>query len=61
MLTNSEGGFSHTELYNMPVSMRTFYYRLLVKRIKDREKRMEEMRKQSKNTKNPKLPNMRRK
>ena len=41
---NSKGMLSFTELYNMPVYLRTFYLKRLSKYYKDQEKELEKAR-----------------
>lgn len=45
LVYNSNGGFSHDEVYTMPVYLRYFYLRMLVRKHEEQEERI----KQSKN------------
>jgi hypothetical protein len=40
MCYHSQGGFTHSEVYNMPVYLRTFYAQQLIKAKKEEEKQM---------------------
>ena len=51
---NGEGGFTHSDVYNMPVSMRNFYIKCLLKHIKDKNAAIEK----SNEIKKPNLPKM---
>ena len=59
LLVNGEGGFTHSEVYNMPISMRSFYVKCLIHRLKEQRKQIEEARnKKSKKSKMPTIPKM---
>lgn len=59
MLYMSRGGFTHTELYEMPVYLRNFYFRELTSAIKEESNAI----KKSKNVMNKTIakPNIKRK
>ena len=59
MLYFSEGGFTHSELYSMPVYLRNFYYRELLNIKKEEKKQMDKASKKSKTT-IPNIPNYKR-
>lgn len=44
MLYASNGGFTHSELYEMPVYLRNFYYKQLVDALKQKSATNEKMR-----------------
>ena len=35
-----EGGFTHSDVYNMPIYLRNFYYQKLIKVKKDEQKQI---------------------
>ena len=53
MLYNAQGGFTWSELYSMPVYLRTFYMKQLIK-VKEEEKK--EMDKAKNKGKVPSMP-----
>ena len=59
LIFHSNGGFTYTEVYNMPVYLRTFYLHKLSKHFKDRNKAQEEAMKKSRKS-SPKSPKIRR-
>ena len=54
MCYHSQGGFSHGEVYSMPVYLRRFYVQCLIKAKKEEEKQMQKANK--KPSKNPSRP-----
>tara|TARA_Y100000593_G_scaffold57685_1_gene107274 strand:- start:3629 stop:3808 length:180 start_codon:yes stop_codon:yes gene_type:complete len=48
MLYFSEGGFTHSEIYGMPIYLRNFYYRELASVKKEEKKQMNNASKKSK-------------
>ena len=55
MLYFSQGSFTHTDLYEMPVYLRTFYYRELSKQLKTEKDAMDKG-SNSNNTGRPNIP-----
>ena len=53
-----EGGFTHTDVYTMPVYLRSFYYKELHSIKKEEQKKVEEAKKKS--PKMPSIPRMKR-
>jgi hypothetical protein len=51
---NANGGFTHDEVYSMPVFLRYFYLRLLVKRREEEQQQMKDA--QDSSTNKPKSP-----
>ena len=45
MLYFSQGAFTHTDLYEMPVYLRTFYYKELSKQLKSEKEAMDKAKK----------------
>ena len=53
------GGLSHTEIWNLPISVRHFYLKMVSAEIKEQNKQMEEANKAKKQTpRMPKMPRM---
>ena len=55
MLYFSQGSFTHTDLYEMPVYLRTFYYKELSKQLKTEKEAMDKAGK-GKSTGKPNIP-----
>ena len=55
MLYFSQGSFTHTDLYEMPVYLRSFYHKALSKQLKT-EKEASEKGSKSNNTGRPNIP-----
>ena len=53
-----EGGFTHTDIYTMPVYLRNFYYTELLSMKKEEKKKFDEAKKKS--PKMPSIPRMKR-
>ena len=56
MLYFSQGGFTHSDIYNMPTYMRGFYHHTL---IDTKKKEKEEMDRAKKKQKTPNIPRFR--
>ena len=41
MIYHGNGGFTHTDLYNMPIYLRNFYYKKLLDTKKEEQKQSE--------------------
>jgi hypothetical protein len=48
-------GFTHSDVYNMPSYLRSFYYNKLIKAKKEEKKKMDESTKKSKPPMNPRF------
>ena len=57
MLYFSQGGFNHSDIYNMPSYMRTFYHRKLVEVKKLEKKEMDKANKKG-NVRKPNIPHL---
>jgi len=53
LVTNGEGGFTHTEIYNMPISMRRFYIQCVNDKITRHNDHVKKQNKQQNKTHNP--------
>ena len=61
MMYFSNGGFTHSEIYSMPVYLRTFYYRELIDIKKSEKEEMDKASKKSSKTSNiPQMSRMKR-
>ena len=48
MIYHSEGGFTHSDVYGMPIYLRNFYYKELLDVKKEEKKQMDQANKKSK-------------
>ena len=55
-----EGGFTHSDIYDMPVYLRSFYYKKLVEVKKKEEKQVQESQRKNKAPRTPNIPRFKR-
>lgn len=55
MLYFSQGGFSHSDVYNMPIYMRSFYHHQLIKTKKSEKEEMDKANKKSSGISRPNI------
>jgi len=49
------GGFTHSDVYNMPVYLRRFYFNLLIEQKNEENEEIKKSQSKSKTTNNPKF------
>tara|TARA_R100000458_G_C8228643_1_gene210994 strand:- start:824 stop:1015 length:192 start_codon:yes stop_codon:yes gene_type:complete len=50
LLTETQGGFTHSEVYNLPISLRRFYVQCAIEKIEKRNEAIEKQNRKNKQT-----------